>query len=101
MCPQAVRTAILSKRRDKDRDEREEKSVAQKSSAGNGSSNQAAVDGILEPEEVATLCIQANRTEQFLVLPHPEVARYFQNKANDYDRWLNGMRRMRERLRNR
>ena len=101
LCPQAVRTAILSKRRDKTDDKRGDKSVGQKSSASNGSSNQAAVDGILEPEEVATLCMQAIRTEQFLVLPHPEVARYFQNKANDYDRWLNGMRRMRERLRNR
>ena len=28
LCPQAVRTAILSKRRDKDRDEREEKALA-------------------------------------------------------------------------
>jgi NAD(P)-dependent dehydrogenase (short-subunit alcohol dehydrogenase family) len=99
LCPQAVRTAILSKRRDKDDNQREDKRGAQKS-AGNGSSNQAAVDGILEPEDVATLCMQAVRDEQFLILPHPEVARYFQNKANDYDRWLNGMRRMRERLRN-
>lgn len=99
LCPQAVRTAILSKRRGKDDNQREDQRGAQKS-AGNGSSNQAAVDGILEPEDVATLCMQAIRTEQFLILPHPEVARYFQNKANDYDRWLNGMRRMRERLRN-
>jgi len=99
LCPQAVRTAILSKRRDKDDNQREDKRGDQKS-AGNGSSNQASVDGILEPEDVATLCMQAIRTEQFLILPHPEVARYFQNKANDYDRWLNGMRRMRERLRN-
>jgi len=98
LCPQAVRTAILSKRRDKADDKRGGEGGAQKS-ASNGSSNQAAVDGILEPEDVATLCMQAIRTEQFLVLPHPEVARYFQNKANDYDRWLNGMRRMRERLR--
>ena len=99
LCPQAVRTAILSKRRDKDDNQREDKRGDQKS-AGNGSSNQASVDGILEPEDVATLCMQAIRDEQFLILPHPEVARYFQNKANDYDRWLNGMRRMRERLRN-
>ena len=101
LCPQAVRTAILSKRRGKDDNQREDKRSSQKTPTGAGSSNQAAVDGILEPEDVATLCMQAIRTEQFLVLPHPEVARYFQNKANDYDRWLNGMRRMRERLRNR
>ena len=101
LCPQAVRTAILGKRRGKDGNQREDKRSTQKTPTGAGSSNQAAVDGILEPEDVATLCMQAIRTEQFLILPHPEVARYFQNKANDYDRWLNGMRRMRERLRNR
>jgi hypothetical protein len=28
-----------------------------------------------------------------------EVAKYFANKANDYERWLNGMRRFRDRLR--
>lgn len=32
--------------------------------------------------------------EKFLVFPHPEVAQYFRNKANDYDRWLKGMRRL-------
>ena len=33
-------------------------------------------------------------TEQFLILPHPEVLTYFQRKASDYDRWLAGMRRL-------
>jgi len=32
--------------------------------------------------------------ERFLILPHPEVAKYFQNKANDYERWLRGMRKL-------
>ena len=36
------------------------------------------------------------REERFLILPHPEVAEYFQRKAGDYDRWLAGMRRLRE-----
>ena len=34
------------------------------------------------------------REERFLILPHPEVADYFQRKAGDYDRWLAGMRRL-------
>ena len=59
---------------------------------------QAAGDGILEPEFVAEACVDAMREERFLVLPHPEVATYFQRKANDYDRWLGGMQRFRQRL---
>ena len=35
--------------------------------------------------------------ERFLVLPHPEVLDYFRRKADDYDRWLRGMRRLRAR----
>jgi len=32
--------------------------------------------------------------ERFLILPHPEVSEYFRRKADDYDRWLRGMRRL-------
>jgi NAD(P)-dependent dehydrogenase (short-subunit alcohol dehydrogenase family) len=52
----------------------------------------------LEPEQVAQIVIEGIRQEKFLILPHPEVAEYFQRKATDYDRWLNGMRRMRKRV---
>src|SRR5260370_1295146 len=38
------------------------------------------------------------RNERFLILPHPEVAEYFSRKAQDYDRWLRGMRRLRANL---
>jgi hypothetical protein len=40
------------------------------------------------------------REERFLVLPHPEVETYFLRKATDYDRWLRGMRRFRDRVLN-
>jgi NAD(P)-dependent dehydrogenase (short-subunit alcohol dehydrogenase family) len=46
----------------------------------------------LEPAEVAETVIAGLAEERFLILPHPEVKRYFQNKANDYDRWIEGMR---------
>jgi hypothetical protein len=49
---------------------------------------------VLEPEEVAEAVVDGLRAEQFLILPHPEVADYFQRKASDYDRWLRGMRRL-------
>lgn len=53
----------------------------------------AASDGVVTPEQVADLVIDAMREERFLVLPHAEVERYEQNRANDRERWLRGMRR--------
>jgi NAD(P)-dependent dehydrogenase (short-subunit alcohol dehydrogenase family) len=49
----------------------------------------------LEPEAVAEIVLQGIHDETFLILPHPEVAEYFRRKAEDYDRWLKGMRRLR------
>jgi NAD(P)-dependent dehydrogenase (short-subunit alcohol dehydrogenase family) len=51
--------------------------------------------GALEPEQVADIVVEGIRNERFLILPHPEVAQYFNRKAQDYDRWLKGMRRLR------
>ena len=82
LCPQAVRTNILGPR----------------ARSGRSNTGQASEDGILEADEVAQACLDAMREERFLVLPHPEVATYFERKASDYDRWLNGMRRFRRRL---
>ncbi|WP_120635451.1 SDR family oxidoreductase [Ruegeria sp. EL01] len=54
----------------------------------------AAIDGMLEPEDVAQACVDAIREEQFLVLPHPQVLDYIRLKSEDYDRWLGGMRKL-------
>lgn len=48
----------------------------------------------IEPEVVADAVIAGLATEQFLILPHPEVADYFRHKADDYERWLRGMRKL-------
>ncbi len=80
LCPQAVRTNIGGDNPDE------------------LTTGQASLDGVLEPETVADACIEAIRAERFLVLPHPQVATYFQRKANDPDRWLQGMRRFRDRM---
>jgi NAD(P)-dependent dehydrogenase (short-subunit alcohol dehydrogenase family) len=48
----------------------------------------------LEPDEVAEAVMAGLSVESFLILPHPEVARFFQNKANDYERWIGGMRKL-------
>lgn len=71
LCPQAVQTAMVT---------------------GNGSS--AGHDGILPPEQVADDVVQTMQDGRFLVLPHPEVAQYFRNKGQDYERWLGGMQKM-------
>lgn len=52
-------------------------------------------DAALEPEQVADIVVDGIGAEKFLILPHPEVAEYFSRKAQDYDRWLRGMRRLR------
>ena len=66
-------------------------------SASSGSA-QAAVDGVLTSEQVADAALDAIGTEQFLVLPHPDVATYERRRADDRERWLRGMRRMQARL---
>ncbi|MGV6804617.1 MAG: SDR family oxidoreductase [Ruegeria sp.] len=58
----------------------------------------AAIDGMLEPEDVAQACIDAIRNETFLILPHPQVLDYIRLKATDYDRWLEGMKKLNQRF---
>jgi NAD(P)-dependent dehydrogenase (short-subunit alcohol dehydrogenase family) len=48
----------------------------------------------IEPDEVADVAVKGIAGEKFLILPHPEAAEFFRRKASDYDRWLNGMRRL-------
>jgi NAD(P)-dependent dehydrogenase (short-subunit alcohol dehydrogenase family) len=59
---------------------------------------QAAVDGVLEPDEVAAVVLAAVRAGEFLILPHPDVATYERRRADDRERWLRGMRRLQARL---
>ena len=84
LCPQAVETRIGENSPSRDRME--------------GAGNSAAVDGVLQPGDVADCVMEALREERFWVLPHPEVAEYARRKANDVDRWLAGMRRFQSRL---
>lgn len=82
LCPQAVATNIVTNSPDNvDGAERELDGGV------------ASGDGVLQPSDVADMCLDAIRNERFLVLPHPEVATYAERKATDRDRWLAGMRR--------
>jgi NAD(P)-dependent dehydrogenase (short-subunit alcohol dehydrogenase family) len=53
------------------------------------------MDGVLTPEAVADIVVEGLDAERFLILPHPEVSTYVRRKADDYDRWLSGMTRLR------
>jgi NAD(P)-dependent dehydrogenase (short-subunit alcohol dehydrogenase family) len=53
------------------------------------------LDGVLTPEQVADETIKGLERESFLILPHPQVAAYIKNKAENYDRWLGGMVKLR------
>lgn len=75
LCPQAVKTAMTLGRED----------------------SVASVDGMLEPDFLAEVVLQSVYNEEFLILPHPEVLTYMQRKTSDYERWLSGMRRFKQR----
>lgn len=92
LCPQAFESNLL----DTSRREAGESALPEAGSARG--SAQAAVDGVLTADQVARAALDAIGTEQFLILPHPEVASYEQRRAGDRERWLRGMRRMRARL---
>src|ERR1700720_4118111 len=56
----------------------------------------ARVDGVMQPAEVARIVIEAMDAERFLILSHPQVHEYMQRKASSTERWLAGMRRLRD-----
>jgi len=75
LCPQSVRTGMHS-----------------------GKPSAASADGVMEPEDVARIVLQAMEAERFLILSHDVVAQYEQRKVSNRNRWLAGMRRLRDRI---
>jgi NAD(P)-dependent dehydrogenase (short-subunit alcohol dehydrogenase family) len=78
VCPQYVATAITG--------------LDESTAAG-------ALPGVLTVEQAATAIADGIEGGSFLILTHPEVLGFFQRKAGDYDRWITGMRRLRDGLR--
>jgi NAD(P)-dependent dehydrogenase (short-subunit alcohol dehydrogenase family) len=74
LCPQGVDTAMVKGARAKE---------------------PALIDGLLSAQAVADSVVAGLEREQFLILPHPQVAGYVRNKADNYDRWLGGMAKLR------
>lgn len=52
----------------------------------------------ISPQDVAESVVAGLREESFLILPHPQVAEFFEMKAADHDRWVSGMQRLNEKL---
>ena len=53
-------------------------------------------DQLMTAEEAADAVLSGMESETFMILPHTELATYAERKGADYDRWLKGMRRMRQ-----
>jgi NAD(P)-dependent dehydrogenase (short-subunit alcohol dehydrogenase family) len=75
LCPQGVNTAMMT-------------------DGGQSASKALLAAGALEPEDVAETVVKALAGDSFLVLPHPEVAEFYQRRATDTDRWLGGMNKI-------
>jgi NAD(P)-dependent dehydrogenase (short-subunit alcohol dehydrogenase family) len=58
-------------------------------------------DELLEPADVAEAVLAGIRDERFLILPHPQVARYMAFKGAENERWHAAMRGVVRRARNR
>jgi NAD(P)-dependent dehydrogenase (short-subunit alcohol dehydrogenase family) len=52
----------------------------------------------ISAEDAADAVLSGIQSEQFLILPHPQVAEFWKLKTEDYDRWLRGMQRLRQKL---
>ncbi|MFI9255387.1 SDR family oxidoreductase [Streptomyces sp. NPDC053069] len=77
ICPQGVRTDML---------------------AATGSAGDLVLQPTaIEPEAVADALFRGIEEDRFLILPHPEVAEYYQARAAEPDRWLSGMNHLQRR----
>jgi NAD(P)-dependent dehydrogenase (short-subunit alcohol dehydrogenase family) len=78
ICPQGVKTSML---------------------AESGRAGQVVLqDAAIEPELVAEALLAGMAEDRFLILPHPQVADYYQMRAGQPDKWLRGMNRMQQRI---
>lgn len=71
ICPQGVRTDMLT--------------------AAGSAGELVLAPTAIEPEDVADALFEGIEADRFLILPHPEVAGYYEARAATPDRWLAGM----------
>ncbi|MGW0598153.1 SDR family oxidoreductase [Streptomyces sp. NPDC002776] len=71
ICPQGVRTDMLT--------------------ASGSAGDLVLQPTAIEPDDVADALFKGIAEDRFLILPHPEVAGYYQGRAADPERWLGTM----------
>ncbi|MGW0914303.1 SDR family oxidoreductase [Streptomyces sp. NPDC002784] len=71
ICPQGVRTDMLT--------------------ASGSAGDLVLQPTAIEPDDVADALFKGMAEDRFLILPHPEVAGYYQGRAADPERWLGTM----------
>ncbi|MFD3438759.1 SDR family oxidoreductase [Streptomyces sp. NPDC058685] len=71
ICPQGVRTDMLT--------------------AAGSAGELVLAPSAIEPEDVADALFDGIEDDRFLILPHPEVAEFYQARAATPERWLGGM----------
>ncbi|MEU6318924.1 SDR family oxidoreductase [Streptomyces sp. NPDC047009] len=76
ICPQGVRTDMLT--------------------ASGSAGELVLVPTAIDPEEVADALLEGIEEDRFLILPHPEVAAYYQARATEPDRWLTSMNHLQQ-----
>jgi NAD(P)-dependent dehydrogenase (short-subunit alcohol dehydrogenase family) len=76
ICPQGVRTDMLT--------------------ASGSAGELVLVPTAIAPEDVADALIEGIEEDRFLILPHPEVAAYYQARATEPDRWLTSMNHLQQ-----
>ncbi len=75
LCPQGVKTNLIA--------------------SAEGEPENFLMAEAISVEECAGAVVNALEKETFLILPHAEVAQYIVNKAENYDRWLHSLRKLR------
>jgi NAD(P)-dependent dehydrogenase (short-subunit alcohol dehydrogenase family) len=76
ICPQGVRTDMLT--------------------ASGSAGELVLVPTAIDPEDVADALLEGFKEDRFLILPHPEVAAYYQARATEPDRWLTSMNHLQQ-----
>ncbi|GHA89821.1 SDR family oxidoreductase [Streptomyces chryseus] len=76
ICPQGVRTDMLT--------------------AAGSAGELVLAPTAIEPQDVADALFDGMAADRFLILPHPEVAGYYQARAGNPDRWLAGMNHLQQ-----